>query len=278
MTLIMTVATADKAVQASDRRLTSVNSNSFEDDRNKALCIRCSDAHFSVAYTGVAFIDSKRTDEWILDYLISIRAFRMTASDISKALGKHRTATFGSIHHKFNKKLTLVLSGFRRSVPFVMHISNFERENIWPHGEAQDEFLRYVRWGKKNSNLEKGYCFAINGNQRAVSREILWKIKALLRSGFFQMAESMVVAERLVSFIREAAGTPKQGSSVGRNCMVVTMTLNAHDGFVSKYYPDEVSPCQYAPHLITPPGVAIKGFQSWTGQGPPPWRSTSRKR
>jgi len=277
MTLIITAATANKVVQASDRRLTRYTDGSvFDDDSNKAVCVGCKDAYFSIAYTGLASINSKKTDEWILGYLISIHAFQMNLVSVSEALETQLTATFISLPKKY-KRMTFVLSGYRHYIPFTMIISNFERENIWPHGEVQEDFITYVRWRRRISNPEKGHSISINGTQQAVNRPIIRKIKELIRNRFFQQQECKIVADKLVSLIREAADTPKFGRYIGRNCMSVTMTPNPNDGFVTKYYPDKASPFQYSPHLITTPGIAIKGVQIWTGKGPPPWRNIPGK-
>lgn len=280
MTLIITVLTANKVLQASDRRLTSTTDGSvLDDEANKAVCVGCKDAYFSIAYTGLASINTMngtmKTDEWLLGYLISIYAFQMDVSSISKALEGFLTTTF-SPFPKENKRATFVLAGYKHYRPFRVIISNFERENLWPPGEAQNRFLSYFGWMKKNDHTETAYSIAISGTRQAVSRAIIWKLKGLIRNNFFQEKESKIVADTLVSLIREAADTARFGQYIGRNCMVVTMTPNPNDGFVAKYYPAKASPYQYTPHLLTPPGIAIKGVQVWTGKGLPLWRNARR--
>jgi hypothetical protein len=276
MTLIITLATADKVVQASDRRLTLPDGSVFDDEANKAICAGCKDAHFCIAYTGLAFVEGKKTDEWLIDYLISIHAFKLDVVSISGALEEKLTATFDPLPKQY-RRTTFVLSGYRRHISFTMIISNYERENLWPPGEAQDAFLTHVWWKKKGGNPESGYCISINGTQRAVSRPLLRKIKGLIRNSFFQNKGSEIVADELVSLIREAAETPQFGQYIGRNCMAVAMSLNANDGFVTKYYPEKISPYRYSPHLITPPGIAVKGIELWRGKGQPPWQSIHKR-
>jgi hypothetical protein len=155
-------------------------------------------------------------------------------------------------------------------------ISNFERENLWPLDEVQDAFQSYSWLMKKNSHPEKGYPIAINGMKQAFSRDIKRRFKHLIRSKFFQEKESKIAADKLVSFIREAAETPRFGRYIGKNCMVVTMSPNPNDGFVAKYNPDKASPYLYSPHLLAAPGIALKGVEVWSGKGPPPWRNPTR--
>lgn len=111
--------------------------------------------------------------------------------------------------------------------------------------------------------------------RQAVNRSIIRKIKALRRSNFFQKEEIDPVADKLVALIREAAHSEPFGHYIGRNCMVVSMVREPRNGFLAKYYPENESPYQYAPSLITSPGVALRGIEIWRGKGPPPWRRRS---
>jgi hypothetical protein len=65
MTLIFTLATYNKIVQVSDRRLTWSDGRIADDEANKAICVSCKDACFSVAYTGLAVVGKSliKTDE-----------------------------------------------------------------------------------------------------------------------------------------------------------------------------------------------------------------------
>jgi hypothetical protein len=104
VTLIITALTANKIVQASDRRLTRFADGSiFDDEANKAVCVGCKDAYFSIAYTGLGSISSKKIDEWLLDYLISIQAFQIDVPSIVNKLEKHLTTTFRSLPRKYKR-------------------------------------------------------------------------------------------------------------------------------------------------------------------------------
>ncbi len=277
MTLIITALTANKIIQASDRRLTYPNGSIFDDEANKAVCVSCKDAYFSMAYTGLAKMSLMKTDEWLLDYLNSIKAFQIDVASIVKGLEKSLSVAFAHLPRKY-KRTTFVLAGYRYHIPlpFLVIISNFERENLWPPGEAQDAFLSYDWLMKKNAHPEKAYSFTISGTRQAFNRDIIRKVKHLMRTRFFQEKDSKIVADRMVSFIREAAETPRFGQYIGQNCMVVSMSPNPNDGFVTKYYPDKASPYQYSPHLLAAPGIAFKEVEVWIGKGPPPWRNTPR--
>lgn len=118
MTLILTLVSTNKIVQVSDRRLT-LNGEIHESNATKAICVSCSNAHFSVGYTGVAEIDDKRTDYWIVDQISSTfssghqdigMVARQLAQDLSDAIFKLRYK--GRRVRLEDKGLNLVLAGY----------------------------------------------------------------------------------------------------------------------------------------------------------------------
>lgn len=276
MTLIITVATRQKVIQASDRRLTRPDGSFFSDDANKAVCIGCKDAYFCIGYTGLAFIEGMKTDEWLVESLMSIQAYKMDISSVTVALEKMLTVGFASSLKQY-RSTTFVLAGYRNGLPFAAIISNFEKEDVWPPSEAEDAFKSHVWWMNKRSKSEIGYWISINGTRQAVSRSLLRRFKRLIQNGYFRKSPSEVIGDQLVALIREAAQEPRFGQYIGRNCMAVTMSVNPNEGFVCKYYPDEISSFGYTPYLIMPPGIAVKGVQFWKGKGSPPWRRRPQK-
>jgi hypothetical protein len=271
MTLIISLAMATKVLQASDRRLTRPDGILVDDNSNKAVCVGCKDGHFCIAYTGLALIEGTRTDEWVVDFLISIRAYQMNLVSITEVLEERLTKAFYSLP-KQSKRMTFAVCGFSNITPFAMLISNFERDSVWPPAEAQDNFTTHLWWLKKRQVTENAYWLSINGTRQAVTRPILRRLKAFIRNGFFLKEGNDAVASKLVSIIREAAETKYFGDYIGRNCMATIVAPNPTEGFITKYYPSDSSSYNYAPHLITPPAIAVKRVQIWTGKGPPPWR------
>lgn len=65
MTLIISCVTRDFVVQASDRRVSVPNRRVGDDRANKAI-FYCGQSAW--AYTGLAQIGPKRTDEWLVDH------------------------------------------------------------------------------------------------------------------------------------------------------------------------------------------------------------------
>lgn len=142
MTLILTLVSSNKVVQVSDRRLT-LGKDIHDVNANKAICVGCSDARFSVGYTGVAEIDGQRTDYWLVDQISSV--FQSGNEDVLtvyKTLQERATKAISHLRYKRRpvhpqgRGLTLVLAGYRTieaiTVPFLAYISNVNPDNSNP--------------------------------------------------------------------------------------------------------------------------------------------------
>jgi hypothetical protein len=267
MTLIITVVTPNKVIQASDRRLTNRDGSLYDDEANKAVCVSCKDAHFAIAYTGIGEIAGRRTDRWLVDYLTSIKAYQMDVPSVSNALKNEATACFKSVHIE----TTFVLAGYRCEMPFVALISNFESHEPASAGEARDNFQTHVRQVRGPiSSLKRGLWIYINGCKPAVDKPIMRRVRKLARKRFFHHEEESVIAAKLVFFIRAASNTLNFGRFIGRNCMTVIIHPKHH--FITKYHAEKDTPTEYMPHLITGNkelGIAFRDIEIWNEE--PPW-------
>ncbi len=272
MTLIINVTTAKKVIQAADRRLTFPDGSLSCDKANKTVCVGCKDAHFAIAYTGLAFIGKERTDLWLVNYLTSISASNMTVPSITDALEKKVTSCLKSIPRKF-RRTSFVLAGYRLGMPFTALISNFESYEPRSSGEAQDHFQSHVRQVRGPiRNSKRGLWIDTFGCEIAVKSPITRRIKRLARKRFFHKETGSVNADNLVSLIRAYAKTQKYGYLVGRNCMTVVIKPRFEEPILTKYHPEMNSPVQYLPHLITGNEkirISFKDIEVWTEK--PPW-------
>src|SRR5438105_13572438 len=108
MTLLLMAGTWDKVVQASDRRLSVVRNGRTErrdDEHNKAVCVLCEDAKFSISYTGLGKIGLVRTDRWIACSLQDINAGFLGVDAITTALTEQLTSTFRKIPRTIPKEV-----------------------------------------------------------------------------------------------------------------------------------------------------------------------------
>jgi hypothetical protein len=96
MTLILTCATPQFALQVSDRRVTWVRGphagHLADDARNKALVIG---GHLAFAYTGLAEIGVERTDDWLLGSLEGIQ--RLDIRTVSERIAAQASGAFATL-------------------------------------------------------------------------------------------------------------------------------------------------------------------------------------
>jgi hypothetical protein len=247
MTLILTVATADKIVQVSDRLLTYPIGGVPPGDANKAVVVRCQDARFTIAYTGMGIIEKKRTDIWLAEYLNGIHAAHTDLNSICSAFIE-RLSTLSWQNQIY--PLSLILAGYVSDRSFVALISNVEK---WKTREsaAQTKFqldaLIEARYDPKQGPL---FCF--NGCEPAMTKSINFKLKHLRKKRFFQNNDADIVGLRLVHLIREASKTQGYGQYVGRDCMSVAISHDPEQDIICSYYPEKESSRTYTPFYISP--------------------------
>jgi len=129
MTLILNILTSNRVIQASDRRLTLPNGEIDDVEANKAICVVCANAIFSIGYTGLAFFRKKRTDEWITEYLAQMNMEELQLSSLVDNLRKSLKIKINTLPNPIsNKRLSVVIAGFLNYSPFVCQISNCEDE------------------------------------------------------------------------------------------------------------------------------------------------------
>jgi hypothetical protein len=271
MTLILSLATTKRVVQASDRRLTWPDGR-VEDQANKAVCVVCADARFSIAYTGLAQLGPGLvgTDEWLVDSLASSRAGELDLRSIIEFLQNQAHVVLENTHVRPELKgLSFVLVGYQRTRPFAVSVSNIEGDNFSILDHIQPTFRANVAQLRADADPRTAQILMVSGAEPAAD-VFRHRVRKLGRKRFFQTAPSDVVVKELIFLIRSASREPCYGSRVGRNCMSVETTLDS--GFLAKYFPEHESPQQYAPHFIFP-NISYRDLQVWTGPEPPPWWS-----
>lgn len=274
MTLILTLVAANKIVQVSDRRLT-LNGKMHESNANKAICVSCSNAHFSIGYTGVAEIDGQRTDYWIVDQIHSI--FSLGHQDIAKVgqlLTKKLTDVFSSLSYAGrpvrleDKGLDLVLAGFGGPAggihddPFLAHIANmtpnargtFDVDSrftsaIWIGRDALqdgsgDEFGLFISGTRVAFTVGDKYSNELDRCSKQVRRQ-------LRRIDLGREPNSRTTADRLAWLVRQASRHPRYGKYIGRDCLS-TVVHPGSGPFLTHYHPEKATTVEYSPHLVTP--------------------------
>jgi hypothetical protein len=271
MTMIATMAAGNRVIQVSDRRLVWTTGRLADDESNKAICVSCKNAHFSIAYTGLAQIGRarKRTDIWLAEHLTDMKAGQMGLESITVALKDELTASFRNTGPTQTYGLTLVIAGFFNSLPFVGWITNCRDENWNALVKPTFRFQKRAAFPGPETKQQSYLEFFWDGSIDAIGKPIYRRVRSLKRSAFFLRQPVRLVTNELVSLVRCAART-SSFKSVGRNCMSVSMTPNPTEGFHAEYHPDHKSPASYMPHYIGP-NFGMWDMHIWRGPCPPSW-------
>jgi hypothetical protein len=255
MTLVLTVATANKVIQASDRLITYPNGTDY--DANKAIIVTCRDAHFVISFTGAALIGTGRpTDEWIGDYLTTCMAYNLDMHSIAAMLSTNANRNYAKFSVKY---LSMILCGYWQSREFAGLISNFEQWNPPKQFVPGNKFGWHYVVSRERSASRGSLFISIEGRSDLVSKDMSRKIKWLRKKRFFHNNNSETIAAKLVSVIREIAATP--GSMVGRDCLTVALQRDAQKPGEIQFHPNGKRPLICGPYVVAP-GISIKKLET----------------
>lgn len=221
MTLILSCATQDYVVQVSDRRLIWLNGDQIvdqDDDSNKVVlfCRR-----MAFAYTGLAEINGKKTDEWLMDVLAAFNSL----PDACSAIESSATRAFRRISLPGNKKChafvgvgwTLLAPG-NRFRPAICSISNAQGEQGEWLSEARDEFsLRYTI-------LPESDLYQLEDAGQRLGKKEKAELERQINSCIKHKTGPKPIARLMAREVRQiAAGNRK----VGQNLLVVSLPRSA---------------------------------------------------
>jgi hypothetical protein len=260
MTLIISLATADRVIQVSDRRATSVDGKVRDDSYNKAISVRCKDAVFAMSYTGTAAVGRLRTDFWIVQTLSEMNAGQMMLADLVEQLPTRLASAFPTFG---DSRLSLVAGGYLGTTPFSLLISNFERINGRPQPRGLPAFIADAWIPRKGFKRRKLFCLMVNGAEQTVSERLEFRVKRFRKTELFRQATTDAIVAWMVSIVREAADNPGQGWAIGKDCMSIAMESDPAAEISCVYHPVGETTIGYAPHIIDPIGnVAGIEFES----------------
>jgi hypothetical protein len=276
MTLILTALTRRAVVLAADRRLTWPDGSIADDDANKMVCGNSASGPFIMAYAGLAEVASgQRTDDWLLDHLVSSRAATAAASSVAESLASARDSRFKNLVPRLrNTSTCVVLAGLgyrpEGSNPFFFEISN----TVEGSSEVTNFSWQSFRM-KAGADPRAALLLDASGWTHVLSGPVRRRINKLQAQRFFTKNNPDVVAEKLVSLIRTAADSPearaKPGgeSVIGKECLTAWINPLSFS-FESRFHSLGCRPEVFGPHLYQE-AAAFKGLRIWTGSGPPGW-------
>jgi hypothetical protein len=250
MTLVITSLSHDVVTQVSDRKLTYPNGRVASDKATKAVCVSCTDAMFSIAYTGLARVGTTdrapRTDRWLVDYLTESRAAEKRCRDIIEGLRAHAVNTFSKLSELGKwRGITFVFAGLGRPGVFAGCLSNQEDSNGKWLAHIDNAFE--VNWYFRNDRPMRRLDFLIHGAEKAITPELKTAIAKIRRRYFNRSAKKQV--EVFVDVLRRASLHRTAGYLIGRDCMSTTIMWR---GFFTDYHPANVDSLAYMPHYVGP--------------------------
>jgi hypothetical protein len=251
VTLIITALADDSVVQVSDRRLTWPDGSLYSENATKAICIACSDARLSLAYTGLARIGTTSTDRWLVDTLIESGAALKTFPELVESLATIATMRFRRLTELGDRRgLTLILSGFGPPGPMMALVSNFEDSTGRRLSNVSENFVTGY-WLRNHQPMRK-LDLDVSGAEAALTGEILEAIERI-RGRFLNRAPRDRVAV-LVQVLRLAAKHPKYGRLIGQDCMGTIVMPNGE--FRTTYHSCGGTAISYMPHYVSASLVA----------------------
>ena len=272
MTLIITILSNNKVIQVADCRLT-LNGLLHDATAIKAVGVSCTDAQFCIGYTGVAEIEGKRTDYWLVDQVSdilnsshhSIKALTWElAVRVEKAMLKLRYK--GRPVKWEGRAFALTLAGYHNTEdgpltrPFVTTISNMRHRGLGVSPGVETIFTvtsSMLRPGLPNSEytgLISGAVSAIMAEDEYAKRahtmlkQVMRQIK---RVDLVETPSGKFTVDRLVAVVRQASKHQKYGRLIGRDCLAVVIHPNART-MGTYYHPEKASTMIRLPHLVTP--------------------------
>jgi len=269
--MYITVATVDRIVQASDRRITWFRNGKpvrTNDDTNKAVLVDCHNGRFSVAYSGLAKIKGKSTESIIAEIFSGINLKSHSPKILFDAFIDQLSNIFRKTgipaKNKDILKTSISIAGHLYTGDvFWLRVTNYTDKDGDDIG-LQNDFKCYGRLIEK-PNLKdktKAVYVEIGGISDVHAKKILEnEILRLRRNNFFHRTSGRAVSNKLVEIIREFAGRPEAQDLVGMNCMTTVLNAPPESNHLFSYHNVGESLVQYGPEFVFD-GEVISNFEA----------------
>lgn len=269
--MYITVATIDRVVQASDRRITWFENGKpvrTDDDTNKAVIVDCHNGRFSVVYSGLAKIRGISTESVIAGIFRDINLKSPSPKILFDTFIEELSLKFRSagIPPKYKDILRTNLSvagHIHAGDVFWLRITNYNDKDGEDIG-LQDEFKYYGRLIDNPSHKDKikAAYVEIGGISDIHAKKYLNnEILRLRRSNFFHRTSGETVANKLVELIRAFALRPESQNLVGQNCMTTVLNAPPSRNHLFSYYDIGKKPILYGPEFVFE-GAGFRNFQA----------------
>lgn len=271
MTMYITVATTERVVQASDRRISIFQNGQYQqrnDSTNKSIVVDCRLGRFSIAYAGLAVLNSISMDNLLVDVFCEITKDLSSPKDLFERFAVLVSSRFKTIHIPDSYRHLLCtefsIAGYLYNGGlFYLRVSNCQ-EPTGGRGELDDKFQYFGRLIERPTyqDRKKSAYIEIGGISDAHAEQIQkTEFLVLRRARFFHRTSADAVAEKLVEVIRRYAKKSQSRGLVGQNCMTTVLSRPpvSHSSF--KYHSASGEQLQYGPHFVFN-GMPIRNFKA----------------
>jgi hypothetical protein len=250
MTLVLSAATPGFVVQAADRLLTKAvhgRPQPFDPIANKTVVYRATDAFASLSYSGVAYVKTQPTDEWLAELLWGDpiargpdgngpAAFgfgaRPNTWTIDRAIDALRRAIDGLAQSWINKGGLLVsVAGWRDDRPIRPLVVDIERLP----GETRSSVRGTPR------RITKPKTFALG----QIGARVPWTI---MNAAFdpFRPSRTLSMEDAEATLVELIRGAARKHLTVGPNVLTVAIPLPGSGPVVARFHPAIPHRAQFA--------------------------------
>lgn len=244
MTLIITAATRDIAIQVADTRLTSTNGKLVDENLVKTTIVHCLDAKLCISYTGLAYINRVRTDIWLAKMLNHHQSWKLSFPKVVQLILETLNETVKTNIHLEKCGLTVVIAGLglnanKRDLA-VAQITNSQklvkngiREEFIDILSERNIFRRYFF----NPGKKFKWFIEINGaiNEKLKVKPFIRVIsKKLLKAS--SQEHSVELVKIIVATLREHRKDGDLSQVIGENCtaVIIGRDFKSYSTFFSK--------------------------------------------
>jgi len=274
MTMIIGAVGNTFAALASDRLLSvRTGLNTYKPVEQGACKLICVSGTSSIAYTGPAYLDGKRTDYWLVDTLTKANASNLlTATDaIADAAGAAvRKYPIGARH------LTIAACGFERfkdvahPVPVVAIVSNHYAGKM---SYSKNTSFDLIRHRKAFPNITKPFVFyagqKLHSQEKRLIRRRLERAdvgrnsdiiatRTLMSEILRISSKNQAVGERVLTFTISKSAAARAAEN---ETFLITAGYSENNPYFLYFDPKDQSGTHYGPHFVSE-GGAFTNFKS----------------
>lgn len=285
MTQIISCITKDYVIQVSDRRLVYVNADNSahvaDDEANKAVLF-CNRAVFG--YTGLAQLEGKRTDYWIVSTITGHESY----SDACNALAENATACFARFGPEIRQEWrehAFVSVGWTTSVeepvelrPIVVLVSNTVPSNHNPNEQESPNEVIVGKFTVRYGLLPRKETLYLYIAGQPLEHQSEVELKRTLRKVIRKQCDPKAIALVIAYAMRECArNNPMVGSNLMVSCIpkaavripagefVIVSALPNRNTSTFLHLTRNFEGISYGPHFVCGGAAAI----DWRGSSLP---------